>query len=522
MPPFSGRERDVVDMFLTLFEGNSVGYGKHKITSKGCDNWSVLGAITRAEMTKHLSGREGVGIVPIRSDNNCVFSCLDYDAHHTTSDENERVDVDIVALEHSVRLHDLPLVVTRSKSGGAHLWAFYTQPVPAVECRNLMAQFSKQLGISDVTEVFPKQSFIGPGQMGNTINLPYYGSDRTNRYAVHDGEKIKKAAEFVDICTGMAISRDDVRELLGGDHADAPPCLQHMIQQGVSAGNRNEAIYNLTIYLRKKDPQNYKDTIADLNNRMFKKPLPARELRRTITSASRKEYKYRCNESPCKDFCDKETCLNRMFGISPDDIETQAEVYSRLIKHDTDPVQWVIFINNRPVTVNTHTLMDHRRLMEAVAETTTTVIPALTPKEWLRKLSELMSSATHEEAPQDATVGGQLMGKLGEFVRKARPPLAQDTEENMVAREALHRGQPVAEINPDGKAIAHFRGKDFIEFLKRTRHGDVRGASVWMSLRNSGVATGRIRVGRSTLAVWSVPVVINEDKQVTPDFKADF
>jgi len=503
------------ELFARLFEGNSRGHGVHKKDPKGkWSNWSVKGAPTKREMFDHLGGTQGVGVVPIRADNTCVFGCIDYDIHHRT-----KVEVSTFEVAETVKAHDVPAIVTRSKSGGAHLWFFFSDPVPAVDVRRLLARYVDELEFGSDAEVFPKQSYLRADQTGNTINLPYYDVDETERYAAVGNDKLSLKG-FVTAAVQSALSHDKVRTLMGGEHADAPPCLQHIINKGTSQGNRNEAAYNLTIYMRKKNPVGYKDDVMDLNHVVFDRPLPIRELKRTISSASRQDYRYRCDQSPCRDFCDKNVCLSRKFGIAPEEIISDTDIYTKLIKHTTDPVQWQLVIDDKAILINTHILMDHRRLMEAVADATTKVIPALKPGEWLRKLSYLMEHAEVREAPADATAGGQLVGKLSEFIRRVRVPEGDvDAEE---AREALLRGQPVAEETQGGDVVVHFRGKDFLEFLKRTRHSDTRGATVWMELRRYGVCTGRVRAGKATVAVWTVQADVNAYDHVLPRFKADF
>lgn len=514
-------DSSTVRAFSALFEGNSRGYGQHSKNGKKWDNWSVKGLLPTAAIEQHLAGTKGVGIVPIRADNTCVFSCIDYDIHHRT---HEAVDQKQIA--DMVDRFELPLVVTRSKGGGAHLWIFYSEPVPAVESRRLLDKFVATLSFGRDAEVFPKQSYLRDGQLGNTINIPYYNAegDEDTRPAYVGGEAIS-LKEFIVTAQSAAISHAGLKEALGGDHADAPPCLQHIIENGTTVGSRNEATYNLTIYLRQKNPKGYMDDLIDLNHAVFSRPLPIKELRSTAASAARKDYKYRCGESPCRDFCDKEACLTRRFGIKTADIPENTDIFGGLVKFNTDPVQWRLTVHGKSVYVATHTLMDYRKLMEAVADATTMVIPGMKPAEWLRELAKLMKGADEITAPSDATVGGQLTGKLAEFLRRVFVPdknIEMDAAAKSIHREALLRGQPIAEYNDDGYLVAHFAGKDFIEFLKRNRHGDTRGATVWLELRKHGVVSGRLRSGKATITVWSVPIEKSENDYVIPLFKADF
>jgi len=500
---------------MDLFEGNAAGYGKHTYTGEDRKSWSVTGKVTRKDFTSHLEGKEGIGIVPIRQDNKCLFGCIDYDIHH-----NGGPQADLIDIEARVSAQKLPLVVCRSHGGGAHLWAFFVDPIQATLVKKLLTMWSRALGIFDEAEIFPKQSYLIDGSVGNTINIPYFDSNNTKRYAIHEGNELT-FKEFLALCDKRSIYDYEVDKHIGGEHHEAPPCLQSIMEKGSDLGNRNETMYNMTIYLKRRNPDTFRDDAIDINSAIFKRPLPMRELRRTITSAARKEYKYRCNESPCRDFCNKEVCLTMKYGLSADEMELDnSNLFGKLIKHNTDPVQWVLTVNGRNVSLNTHTLMDHRRLMEAVADETTMIIPTMKPNEWMRMLADLMQNAEEQAAPEDATIGGQLMGKLWEFVRRARPP--EESGEG-VAREALHRGQPVAEINEDGQVIVHFRGKDFIEFLKRNRFGDVRGATIWMNLRKQGIVSGKIRVnGKTTMAVWSVAAAVDDNSQIVPQIKASF
>ena len=66
---------------------------------------------------------------------------------------------------------------------------------------------------------------------------------------------------------------------------------------------------------KKKDEENFVQTLGELN-RGLKYPLSDEELERTIISSlQKKDYNYRCSVSPCVDFCHKQVCKKRDFGI---------------------------------------------------------------------------------------------------------------------------------------------------------------------------------------------------------------
>ena len=82
-----------------------------------------------------------------------------------------------------VWLLKLPLVVFRSKSGGAHVFLFTEVPVEAKIVRDKLLSISAILGYGGA-EVFPKQIELKSEEdTGNFLNLPYFQGDKTTRYA---------------------------------------------------------------------------------------------------------------------------------------------------------------------------------------------------------------------------------------------------------------------------------------------------------------------------------------------------
>ncbi len=62
----------------------------------------------------HLSGQQSVGIVAIDETNSCVWGAIDVDEYQ----------LDLKDLAIKIAKQKLPLVLCRSKSGGAHLYIF--------------------------------------------------------------------------------------------------------------------------------------------------------------------------------------------------------------------------------------------------------------------------------------------------------------------------------------------------------------------------------------------------------------
>jgi hypothetical protein len=71
--------------------------------------------LTDALWESHLAGKTGIGVIPIRDDSTCVFGAIDIDAY---------TDFNPASVAAEVARLKLPMVVCRSKSGGAHVYCF--------------------------------------------------------------------------------------------------------------------------------------------------------------------------------------------------------------------------------------------------------------------------------------------------------------------------------------------------------------------------------------------------------------
>ena len=68
----------------------------------------------------HLSGRQSVGIVAIDENNSCVWGAIDVDEYQ----------LDLKDLSKKLAKQELPLILCRSKSGGAHTVSYTHLTLP--------------------------------------------------------------------------------------------------------------------------------------------------------------------------------------------------------------------------------------------------------------------------------------------------------------------------------------------------------------------------------------------------------
>ncbi|PDT07870.1 hypothetical protein [Rhizobium sp. M1] len=144
----------------------------------------------------HLDGTRPLGICPLWSNDTCLWGAIDLD-------DRDVVHSELVA---RVRQNGLPLVVCRSKSGGAHLYVFLSEPMPAIDLQRRLREFSDLLGFPAKTEIFPKQTRTSDiDKAGGWLNVPYFQGEETTRYAVKNSGLAMSLPEFLDLAEESAL-----------------------------------------------------------------------------------------------------------------------------------------------------------------------------------------------------------------------------------------------------------------------------------------------------------------------------
>jgi hypothetical protein len=111
-----------------------------------------------------------LGIFPINDEDKCRWGCIDVDEY----------PLDHVSIVQKLKEKNLPFIVAKSKSGGAHLFLFFKDYVPAGAVQQKIKELASLMGLGHC-EVFPKQDkLIREGmnskdwEVGSFLNLPYH------------------------------------------------------------------------------------------------------------------------------------------------------------------------------------------------------------------------------------------------------------------------------------------------------------------------------------------------------------
>ena len=76
---------------------------------------------------------------------------------------------------------------------------FVKEPLSAADMQKHIKLFAAYLGFANC-EVFPKQTklLVDRGDVGNFLNLPYFGGDNSNRYAFKENGDAATLEEFLN------------------------------------------------------------------------------------------------------------------------------------------------------------------------------------------------------------------------------------------------------------------------------------------------------------------------------------
>ena len=404
-----------MNRFKEIFTGLERAHGVTFVDKKGVDGEKIKGksfvkreTVTDDMWLRHLQGTEpSLGIIPINEENKCIWGCLDIDSY---------AGFDHQKLINKIKLLKLPLVVFRSKSGGAHVFCFTTVPVTAQLMRDKLLSVSAVLGYGG-SEVFPKQVELKSEEdTGNFLNLPYFNGDNTTRYAFLENGEAAGMNGFYGLyernkLTPEALERLEIKRP-ESEFSDGPPCIESLTQNKLTDG-RDRVIYQYIQYAKRKWPEDWQNRINQFNYKYFETPLDDKTIQDKIKFHGKKELGFKCNEEPMCNHCDKKLCRSRKFGIGGESIFPEL---SDLQKVELDePYYWVNVDGERVKLDNIDCLMDQRLFRRTVTKQINKKPSRIKPNEFDKYVDLLLAGVEIVKAPQGSSILDQLQDHLEEF-----------------------------------------------------------------------------------------------------------
>lgn len=491
----------LAQQFYERFRALDKVYGRYDITGTNGDSPKMKGkaktlqeTATESHWNDHLEGKVGIGLVPIREDNTCLWGALDIDKYDLNLEEvSKRIDE-----------KDLPVILLRTKSGGAHIYLFCREAVSARIMRDKLKIIELALGFKN-SEIFPKQETLGPQDYGSWINMPYFDLADNKRFAIVNGKALT-AEEFLDHADDIALTKAELRDYSpqissNGEFDGAPPCLLYYIEHGFPDGSRNNALFSMGVLARKKYPEGWEEHVHEYNRR-FMGPGTYQEVETIIKSLRKKGYTYKCKDQPLAPICNKQECINCTYGI----IDPKQERENRpcvldsvdrpVIKCEAPPGSnddpyYVFKIAGKAMELTPDAILDQSRFIRKYFTTFDRIILRVTDMRWEKAMNELLEEKIIEVMAPDAGPEGQLMTLVEYFCTgkiQAR------------AKEELLLGKPWTDEHR-----TYFCSKDLFKFLTQQGFRAYKEKELYPIFRRYGLMHHKFNIKGKCIGAWSLP-----------------
>jgi len=499
------------ERFYKLFLGYEHARGEYTIVGTNArgkvqgNASTVAGGPTIEHWKQHIAGTHNLGVVPLRADDSVHWGCIDID----------KIGIDHTELEKLCE--PLPVVVARSKSGGAHVYLFLAQPLPARIVRARLTHWAAFLGHPGV-EIFPKQiERVDATDIGNWLNMPYQASDMTLRYAFKAGQRLTML-EFLDYAESRRVTLEQLDEikveapkrgpklatssgkrapppLKGTLFLDGPPCLQVLTADPLQEGTRNSILFNIAVYLRKRHPESWQEKLSYANKQLLDPPLGEREIQTIVKSVSRKTYTFTCKQAPLEGVCNRPVCVAREFGVGTTTAEQTGGLDVTHVKkiQAGDEVYWEITISDHVVRLRTKELMSQDKFCEVCMERANFVWQKMPAPRWAFLLQRWLDMADTEIAPLEAS----RIGQFGTIIHQFCNGNVQAHAENEIVL-----GKPYRDA---GSNRTLFTPMALLNYLNHQRFQFTDVKEVWAMLKQVGGTDTEITVVGRKIAAWSVP-----------------
>lgn len=290
--------------FRRLFDGLDTAFG----TGEG--RW-VKRPPNADDFVRHLQGEgPGIGIAPLRPDNTVKFAAIDLD------------EPDFEAAKRMQKFIPGTSFIERSRSGNAHVWVFFRDPIEAWIPMGVLREVILAAGKEHV-EVFPKNHDFTKVRLGNYINLPFHGKERpvvmddtktlggphdhTDEFGLSEytlegfisaaEESLNNTKEWRKRAQWMMITAPEDRQhnTQFGSQNSLHICADHIISGDsipVMAGHRAVVYFSLAKCLTNWKDCDHDEALGFIRavNEVSPDPISDSELRRILGNAERGEY----------------------------------------------------------------------------------------------------------------------------------------------------------------------------------------------------------------------------------------
>jgi len=497
---------DLVKEFSELFRGLERAHGSYDIKDqKSSGKMSGLAQTLNEPVTDelwkdHLKGKKGLGIIPINDEAECYWGAADIDKY----------DLDIPKEIKKINEKGYPLIPCRTKSGGLHLFLFCKTPIPARLMQEKLTEMAAGCGFGGC-EIFPKQIklLVERGDVGSWLNMPYFNGSQTTRYGLDSKGKAISPKKFIELTKSLKQTEKQVRSIKHQENSflpEGPPCLQHLAVSGFPEGTRNDGLFNLGVYSRKAFPDNWEESVEELNREHMNPPLKSSEVLTVIKSLRRKDYEYTCNRAPIAPHCNAMVCRQRKHGIGASG--KGMPNLGSLTKLNTRPPIWFIDVESERLELQTDDLQNQNRFQRRCMEQLNSMPSIVNRNNWQQLIQHLLSNVNIVEVPEDASAAGQFWEMVESFCTGRVQ--AQSREEILIGKPWSDEGR------------TYFRVNDLLAFLDRQHFRDFKVHQIYAILRDKGAKHHFFNVKGKGINAWSITEFNQQNEEFdSPNFGDD-
>ena len=513
-----------LDKFIKIFEGLTSAYGQtiktDQFSEKGkhkTKSFTISNPVTKKLWKEHLEGKDpALGIVPINKENKCKWGCIDIDTY----------PFDHKKFIQKLKEKNIPMIVCRSKSGGAHAFLFTKDFVPATVMRVKLKLIASAMGFSGA-EIFPKQDYVREDGFGSFLNMPYVNAEHTQRYAFDDKGNAVDASDLKALYDKKALTLKKFTDLKVKKNAitkkeeafpKGPPCLNHLAKIGFSQGSRNNGLYNVGVYCKKAfDEGMWQTKMMEYNNKYFNPPLPYQEVDNLIKSVSQKTYKYKCKDAPIEEHCKARECSGCKFGVSDGSDFTIPHI-SDLKIVQTTPAVYYVAVEGKEIKLTLEEWLTPSKFSQQCygqARVSFPIPKSLTVAKWM----ELVVTPLTADGKVTLIKGIYSLTPAYLLEQHLKDYVTEMSTGNKI--EDVLNNVSYTEINEDNEpVVTYFRMKSFDEYLVRSnwKHSKEETTALFVKLPCYISEKRKVIADRKVLVVAIKPFKEEKVEGSKPDY----
>lgn len=480
-----------------LFRGNDRAHGTYRDeefdAEKGKQEIKKSARTVRRPPTpdlwrQHLMGEYHLGIITITDEDTVWWGAIDIDDYSV-----EHTDLVDMLSEMAV-----PGLVCKTKSGGAHVYVFFTEQLQAGEVLRRLRELSVSLGHGGC-EVYPKQVRVATENegLGNWINMPYFGigTGQSRCHAMKPDGRGMSLEQFLTTAEQSRMSAEDFRRLQftrkSETFGDSPPCIESLTKRKLLKGEQNSALFNYAVLARRKYPDSWREKIHEWGTLYCDPPHESVRISSMIGSLEKTDYQYKCHDVPCASHCNQPLCRTRRFGIGQGGGDISIESISIL---DTEPPMFYVLLKTGgTVECDSVSLLNPRAFTTLVLEQMKIVLPTLKLEAWLPQIQLAVAQATLIESPPEVGTTGQLHELIERFCTDRH---AGERVEDLLTHKPWRS---------DEDDMVWFRLRDLTEFLERNKFSKLRISQITDRIRRMGGRHHFFNLSGKGVNVWGIP-----------------